>query len=401
MAVSFWRELAAGYREMLEAPWVYLAMALFVLVQYRRIQAIERASFGVRVTEIIREWGVSLGLGAVAGLFASACLIGLGVEFGRPDAFWLWGTLLVLAVIDVRLACLAYAASILVLLQWIVDHVAYGELARTGDWLAGLRGLHARALLLSVGLLHVAEGALAYFAGARQASPLFLRSRRGQAVGAYTLQKFWPVPLFVPFAGGGIAPFPALIGFSGVVMASLPRQAAREGGAALMAYGALTFAFALAALWRPWVVLAVALFAAAGHALVYGALRRHQTEATPFFVRPAHGVRVLAVLPGGPAATAGVVPGDVIVRIGGLTVNSPYDIHFAVDQNPAYAKLEIVDGRGETRFAGTPIYADAPRQLGVVAVPAERAVEYAGVQTLGVGRWLWRWWWRRRRTVVR
>lgn len=400
MAVTLFWQAAEGYGALARSPWIYLAAVLFVWLQYRRIQSVERASFGVRVTSVVREWLVTLAASFVAGVVLTVGLLALGVIVGRYDVLWMWGVLFVLLAVDVRYACVAYAASVLAL-----AHVAAAAYAATGGelWapLATLVVVHGRSLLFLAGVLHVVEGLLIWFSGHRAASPLFIRSRRGQIVGAYILQKFWPVPLVLLTAVGSPLPFPALIGFNGLAIGSLPRAASRKTAAVVLLYGALVTALALLSLWRPWVLAASAVLAFAAHGGLYWFVRRQELDASPLFVRPARGVRILAVIPGSPAHAVGLRPGEVVRRIGVTPVNSPYDIHFAIDQNPAYVKIEVLDERGEARFVGTPIYHRDPHQLGIVAVPDERADEYTEVYNVRAMRWLWRWWQVRKQALVR
>ena len=400
MAVTLFWQAAEGYGALARSPWIYVAAVFFVWLQYRRIQTVERAFFGVRVTSAVREWLVSLLASLLVGVALTMGMLALGVIVGRYDVLWMWGVLFVLLAVDVRYACVGYAASVLALAHVIaaVYAAAGGEL-----WgpLATLVTVHGRSLLFLAGVLHVAEGALIWFAGHRAASPMFIRSRRGQVVGAYVLQKLWPVPLVLLTAAGSPLPFPALIGFNGLAIGSLPRAASRRTAAAVLLYGALVTALALVSLWRPWVLAASAVLAFAAHAGLYWFADKLERDASPLFVRPARGVRILAVIPGSPADAVGLRPGEVVRRIGSTPVNSPYDIHFAIDQNPAYVKMEVLDERGEARFVGTPIYHRDPHQLGIVAVPDSRADEYAEVYNVRVMRWLWRWWQVRRQALAR
>ncbi len=387
----FW-QAAAGYGALARSPWIYLAMVLLVWLQYKRIQRVERASFGMRVTSVLREWLASLAFALLAGIVLTAGLLALGVVIDRYDALWMWGVLGVLALIDMRYACVAYAASVLAL-----AHVAAAAYAGHGGrlWgpLATLPFVHGRSLLFLAGVLHIAEGVLVLFSGHRGASPLFVRSRRGQTVGAYILQKFWPVPLVLLTATGTPLPFPALIGFGGMAVGSLPRAVSRRTGMAVILYGALVTALALLSLWRPWVLAVSAILAFTAHGMLYAAIQRREwEEKSPLFVRPARGVRILAVIAGSPAHAMGLQPGEVLRRIGATPVNSSYDIHFAIDQNPAYVKMEVLDERKEARFVGMPVYHRDPHQLGIIAVPDERAHAYMEVHSVRVMQWLWRWW---------
>jgi hypothetical protein len=62
----------------------------------------------------------------------------------------------------------------------------------------------------------------------------------------------------------------------------------------------------------------------------------------------AQGAEVAAVVPGGPAAAAGIVPGDVITQVGQQAVNSPASLQSAI------ADLQVGD-RVEVRYEQGPL----------------------------------------------
>ncbi|MHB1630188.1 MAG: hypothetical protein ACYCVB_17760 [Bacilli bacterium] len=396
--MAVWHQLALGYRHLWAAPAVYIAVGLLVLLQYTRASRLEKASFGLRITAPVRTWLVSMGAGIAAALAATAALYMLSVRVTVYEVTVLWIIMAVLWLIDVRFSCIAYAAPLL-----IVGGEALRMAANPATMLgmfAPLGSIHAASLLILCGVAQLSEGVLTQLLGARDPAPLFVQSRRGQVVGAFVLQKFWPLPLLVSTASGMIVPFPLLVGFSKLALGSVPERSARAVPPLLLIHGALAAAAGLLLRGHPVGLAVAAALTLLSHGALYAFANHTETAAMPLFARPQRGVRILATLAGSPAEKMALKPGETIVRIGGAAVNSSYDIHFAIDQNPAYAKLEVVDLRGETRFEGTPLYTDDPHQLGVVIVPDEHAREYAQVFQLSVGSWLWRWWLPRRRVVA-
>ncbi len=396
--MTVWHQLALGYRHLWAAPVVYIAAGLLVLLQYLRASRLEKASFGLRITAPLRTWLVSMGAGIAAALVVTVALYMLSVRVTVYEVTVLWIIMAVLWLIDVRLSCIAYAASLLVVCGEVL-RAAVNPALMPGVF-APLDAIHASSLLILSGAAQLSEGVLVQLLGARDPTPLFVQSRRGQVVGAFVLQKFWPLPLLVSTASGMIVPFPLLIGFSKLAMGSVPERSAHAVSPLLLIHGLLVAVAGFFLRSHPVGLAVAAALTFLSHGALYAFANHTETAAMPLFARPQRGVRILATLAGSPAEKMALKPGETIVRIGGATVNSSYDIHFAIDQNPAYAKLEVMDLRGEPRFEGAALYTDDPHQLGVAVVPDEHAREYAQVFQLSVGTWLWRWWQPRRRVVA-
>lgn len=393
-----WRDLAFGYLRYLESPWLYLVLAAFVLLQYQRVQSVERSAFGVKVTRPVADWGVSLAFGLLSGLVATTLLALLHAKIGLPDVAFLWIVTVVLGLFNVRLTCLSYSAGALAVLQWVAVLVVQGG-AHLGV-LGPILQVHVGSLILLAAVLHVVEGVLVYFFGARNASPLFVQSPRGQIVGAFLLQKFWLVPTVLAIAPGLALPFPVLIGYSALTSSAVPRQSARASGFLTAVYGVVMLLLTALMLHfnRYFAIVGVLLIVL--HEALGIWLKVMDEHAPALFVRPARGVKVLATLPASPAEKMGLMPGETIFRIGGMGVNSPYDVHFAIDRNPAYVKMEVAGLDGEMRFVGSPLYASDPHQLGVIVVPDERAREFAQIYRMSVRKWLGRWIGSKRRFVA-
>jgi putative serine protease PepD len=62
---------------------------------------------------------------------------------------------------------------------------------------------------------------------------------------------------------------------------------------------------------------------------------------------------VPAVSPGGPAAQAGLRPGDVVVRFGGLPINSAYALLDAIRSRPPGARVAVVYRRNGSTMTAT------------------------------------------------
>ncbi|WJH36327.1 PDZ domain-containing protein [Paenibacillus sp. CC-CFT747] len=254
--------------------------------------------------------------------------------------------------------------------------------------------VHVPSLLVLTAVLHLMEGLLVRRQGARLALPLFLESKRGKLVGGYQLQGFWPVPLVMlvptgggpltlpwePLFSGGQGPagwsllaFPAIIGFSQLTTAYLPKDKLRQSSGLLWAYALAVAALAgLAGLWEPLGLLGAGLAALLHEAMIrYGS--REEDRKQPLYVHDGRGMHILAVLPNSAAQEAGLQAGEIVHRVNGVRVRSKEEFHDALRINPAFCKLEVLNHEGHSKFVSRALYADAHHQLGLILSPDDRA----------------------------
>ena len=105
------------------------------------------------------------------------------------------------------------------------------------------------------------------------------------------------------------------------------------------------------------------------HELLSWWLGRREQRRDSLFSESKLGVKVLDTVRGSVAHAMGVLPGEVITHANQIPVHSTYDLHFAFEQNPTYAKLQVLDLRGEVRFIGKPVYEGERHQLGIIFAP--------------------------------
>lgn len=404
----FWSLLGNFY-----SPLFYAAI-LFIYWQYRQQNLLERKLFGVRVTSALSQTGWSLLLGICGGALATLLLSLLGVILHPKDFLYMWVVALCLAFINVRYLCFAYAGGVISLVSLVFQHLtpitpAHPFFAMVYRDLLEVQVVHVLAL---VGVLHLVEAVLVLLQGGEGAAPVFVVSKRGRLVGGFVLQKYWIMPLAamvasgassaLPVPGGGgviplgstgggqFMPVPVLSGYSGVVLAHHPREKARRTSRFLALYALILLLCVIAGTRIPallWLAAFLSPFLHEG--LVYWE-RMDEWERTPRFVQPHKGLRILDVLPHSPACTMGLHRGEVILKANGVMVNTPFDLHFAIDQNPAFIRLEVVDERGEPRLVHKPLYEGEHHALGLILVPDEGCGHYVQLETFSPWRSFWR-----------
>ncbi len=392
----------AWLQEAGRAAWAWPALSFLVLCvlvtlwHIGRTVAWQRRMLRVRMHRpaALVSWRLLGGL--AAGAAVSAAGLGLGFALDARALALFWILLALLAVFRLRLARAGMAAGLLALGQLALSSLG---VPRPDDeasfaWLAWMvdawTGLDAMGLLLLAGLLHLAEGLLLLVEKARFANPLVMAGKRGKRIGAWEVAAVWPVPLlllvpgdlslpWIPVlsdsaAGGwGLLLFPVPVGSGARTVAFWPEAKARFTARLSLLYGVIVAVLAAAAgLWRevlpalPWVA---ALAAVVFHELAALWNRWREQGRRLLYAHDGRGLAVLAVQPGTAAAEMGLRCGEIIRRVNGVSVSDRAQFHAALQRQPAYTRLEVLDRSGEVRYTQRARYAGEPHTLGVVPAP--------------------------------
>lgn len=397
--------LAGAVGQLFLQPFYYISM-IMVLLLYRRQVILERRLFHVRLNNwIAQTWRTVLG-GLLAGICVSLISAFIGMTLTVEGILCIWAVAIVLLLIRVRYLCLAYSVGLLGVIQFVLDR--FPSFVGSGwgaEVIRAVRELNIPALLCLVGLLHLAEGLLVRWQGASFAGPLFFEGKRGKLVGGYQMQSLWPVPLLLlipahttggvlpwtPLFGGdawqegfGFVALPIIIGFSEMTSGMLPKVKARLTSNRLMVYGLAVLALALLSHWWGWLLLPAALVSFLAHEGLVWFSRFEEQEASPLFVNPVGGLKVLAILPGSPAQEMGIQAGETISKVNGVPVPTKEEMHAALRMNPAFCKLEVLNLKGELKFLQRAIYAGEHHQLGVILAPDDKAPVAVRLQPLSL-----------------
>ncbi|MEK0313805.1 PDZ domain-containing protein [Cohnella sp. 56] len=395
-----WLRLAAeNLGALLLSPFLYIALVM-VWWHSRQSNVLQRRLFHVRLRGALPMTAARVAAGFIAGFALSALGFAAGAPLTAPTLVCVWAATFVLALFKLRYVCLAYAAGALSVVQAVLGWTGVPDGGETGDriWRA-LTDIDAPSLLLLAGLLHIAEALLVRLQGARYATPLFLEGKRGKPIGAYALSGLWPVPLLwlVPAGGGSglelpwtplfgmgggpaasvagwtLVAFPVLIGFTDRTETRWPEAKAKETSGSLLLYGIVIAGLAVcAAFWEPLTIVAgLAAFGLHEGLVLLGRLRERGRQ--PVYVQDGRGVVILAVLPGTPAAEMGLLAGETVSKANGVRVRSKEELHAALQLQPAFSKLEVLNRDGNVKFAQRAKYAGEHHQLGLILAPDEDA----------------------------
>ncbi|UOF91355.1 PDZ domain-containing protein [Fodinisporobacter ferrooxydans] len=399
--------LFQGYLYLPMNPFFYLAIVA-LWIQYKRQMQIERDMFGLRIHSVADQMLRTILFGCMAGMIGTVFISVFSIAVSSTDLLLIWIVSVLLSLFHIRYLCFAYAGGLIGFLSICLKFIhppAYLPAVGMDIWNA-LRDVSAADLLALVALLHILEALLVWLQGSEGALPVFVEGRRGKIVGGFVLQKFWLVPMvsFVGvmgqthglagdagayhpfgiqllsfphvFTAYHIAPFPVMLGYSTWTLTKNTKQKVKQSAGLVAVYGICLLALVELGLKYPILLLLASICSIVVHEWIILFDNKQERMGAPIYIKPLKGLKLLAVLSGTPAEIMGLQAGDTIVRVNGIPVNTPYDFHFAISQNPAYVKLDVLDERGELRLAGKPLYAGDHHQLGVILVPDETALQY-------------------------
>jgi len=343
-------------------PWPVFILIVSFLAARRRV--VEQHLLGRCRIPFWREVAGDAVSGITAGYAGSLVLLYLGITVSTEGFIYIPILSFMLMLIDLRYLCLAYAGGLLSLISLAT----------------GLPALHIPGLFALVAVLHFVESALILAGGDQRALPVYLRRPEG-TVGGYLLQRVWPMPLLclgittaastqsvvylqspswwplipINLASGMIfMVFPAAValGYGDLSLTSSPRVKAVRTAGLLGLYSVVLLALAVAAVRIPVCAWMAAFFAPCGHELVLFTARQIELHGKPAFAHMAAGVKVLAVMPGSRAATAGIRPGAVIAEVNGHPVESKADLLARLGESILLTTIVTrpPDGREERRI---------------------------------------------------
>ncbi|NLA12330.1 MAG: PDZ domain-containing protein [Firmicutes bacterium] len=353
---------------------IFWLVVLLVYLQYRRVAGMEKKFFGRALNPVGRQVAVSTGWGLLAGLLASLFMLLLGLSLSQIGLLYIWPVALLLLLIHPRFLCFSYAGGIVAFVTLALRHLVLPFFPLLGEHslIAPLLEIHIPALLALVGVLHLIESLLIYLSGHRGSTPLYFKLAGGEVVGAFSLQKFWPIPLVALLAtvvleaevqgvtmpdwwpllkptlelGPGESlqfmalPVLAALGYSDLALSSSPREKSIGTAAYLSLYSVVLIGLALAAELWPWLTLAGVLFAPLGHEAVIHLGNRRERSREPVYRSGTGAVPLMMVLPRSAASWAGLRSGDLIHRVNDAPVHSDLDLLYSIEQSYFMVLLE-------------------------------------------------------------
>ncbi|MET3575637.1 PDZ domain-containing protein [Bhargavaea ullalensis] len=369
-------------------PLFYIILLFSVLLGYVRVKR-ERRDFRVRVDEgltelrnVLRE---SWPYAAVLSVLIAAA--GLAVPKGWLVLFC---AAMLIAVLSFQFALGSpvYAAGAALVVYWLLGHYRVNsDIPLLGWTYGGMTEDVAFTVPLIAGMLLIAEGLLIRRRAAEDASPLLLKTARGLKGAAYRTQRLWLLPVLFVVPGKAIAEWlpywpqitlgessfalvfiPVVIGFRQTAKHRMPESLYPGLGKAVLWTGILASAASFLSFWRMeagWAVIAAAVIVRAAISI-----RAASAESKGnFAVSPrSEGVTVAAVLPGSPADKMGILPGETIRKVNGVTVKDERELYDAIQVNAAHCRVEVLNRDGELRLCQHVIFRHDHHRIGLLVI---------------------------------
>lgn len=393
---------------MLREPIFWIVVVL-VWLQYRRINDMREAFYGIPLKFNWSEPATALILGLLGGIAGSMLMVLIGVTLTGSGLMYIWPLAILLMLVDARFLCFAYAGGILAL----------------SSLLFGFPRVNVSQVLALVAVLHMVESLLIFISGHLGAVPAFFRDRSGRVVGGFTLQKFWPIPIAAlafmagsevppgsvdmpgwwPLISPGVEaenivyiliPVVAALGYGDMAITRSPRQKGRVSAGYLALYSVVLLMLAVLADRSLLLGILAALFSPLGHELVIHIGRKLEMQGVAVYVPRSGGLALLDVIPESPAWHAGMRSGDLLVAVNGVPVHSRADLAAMLYIVNPPIQVDYVDGKGRRIRRELLPYNNELHPLGILPVP--EGDEQAAVVDLGTAGPLGRWFsdfWRR------
>ncbi|MDR6225608.1 PDZ domain-containing protein [Desmospora profundinema] len=365
---AFWGEWMDTWTQMLVHP-LWLAAILLAAWQFAWKSLQEEQRYGGKLNPPTPLFLQSLAWGIAAGWLLTPLLLTLPLSIQWNELFWVWGVALFLCCIRLRFACFAYSAGLLSLVSLTWQSMGEPVPAGAGGvvWNA-LYHFSVSDWMAVVVALHLAEWWLVRVDGQQGGTPVTAKDPHNEILGGYRLQKVWPLPLFIP-SPVGVIPLPVLTGFARINLSRPPEQQKRRSSSLILLFALILLSLVVTARWWEPLLWLTAAFSVIGHEALYLLGRHREKKRFPLYGAVPDGVKIWVVLPGTPADSMGLKPGDVLLRVNGQPTRSGPELKAAIRRSAAFAKLELKDEQGEAKLAQCPVYEGDPPLLGIVPAP--------------------------------
>lgn len=388
--------------------YIFLLMAW---LQYNRQTRFERKLYHRRLTQPWEQWLHTVIHGLWGGVLASIICLLLGISVQSFDLWVIAGLSFLFSLFHIQYFCFAYAGGLYVIVATLAKLWPYqSPVMMINSICEHLSNVSLPSIIGLIALFYLMESILLRRNRGRGASPIPLNGKRGRLVGAYQLQKFWFLPMFMfvsvppgtdmsltlptwwPMllsgAGAGLTVgfwgFPIILGFSDLMISQLPETKAKHSAKSLFLFGMLLLVFAFASKWSIEVGIMAGILALFGHTLLIRWSSWKQWRETPIFVQLGKGVVILAVLPDSPAEKMGILPGDILMKVNGVDMNRSEDLYPALQLYSAFCKMEVKNVEGHIKYLQRAVYQGEHHQLGLILAPDEQTPYYVDLKSVSI-----------------
>ncbi|GAA0285405.1 hypothetical protein GGQ92_001094 [Gracilibacillus halotolerans] len=366
-------------------PYVYIFLALVWLSGYIRIKK-DRQSFQVKVFPYFKETTGTWSVAIISGIIISLLSVAAGFILPLYVVIFI-GLLLFVSFLINSFGWLSpgYILPFAALTIFFVNE--YGENYLSEFLLSAFEQVDLSLLAILMSLLLFSEAWLIRRGKGIDSFPELKKSKRGKYVGQHRLKKITIIPFFVLLPAGLLEPImpwwpllevggesfgliliPYVLGFEYKIKSMLTSAASKQLAAQHFRLAFLVLAAGVTGYFYPISTLIAFILAFLGKEFIHFLFKLRDERAPMYFQPGSKGVQVLGVLPNSPAVDLGLLPGERIISVNDLTVDSEEEFYHAVSKSRASCKLTVEDLNGELRFARRALYEGEHHELGVLFI---------------------------------
>ncbi|QQY80048.1 hypothetical protein EDD65_101134 [Keratinibaculum paraultunense] len=337
----------------LKSPFFWVVVGI-IYFQYRKISNIERNILGENRKSPLYNTLISLIFGLIGGILGSVILILSGITINPKDFYLMLPLAIILSLIDSRFICFSYAGGIISLISLVIG---YGNINVSG-------------IMFIVGVLHLVESFLILLDGKRSKIPIFVE-RKGEIVGGFMMNRFWPLPFNVFINNSYIYPaiVIAILGYGDYALTTYPEKKTVKTAGRLSLFSIILLLFANLSVNYPIFKYIAALFAPIGHEITIMIGKREEERGKYLFKASDYGLKILDSCPNSIGETMGLKPGDILLSINGHRIYSKEDMEEILFFRPKYIWIEVFDIEKGLITKEYKDYQRGIRNLGLVVVP--------------------------------
>ncbi|GFN34329.1 PDZ domain-containing protein [Tepidimicrobium xylanilyticum] len=336
----------------LKSPLLWVVIGV-IYIQYRKYGKMEEGILGCYKVSPFLNVLLSTIYGLIGGILGSILLMYFGITIRAMDFYFILPLALFLSLIHPRFICFSYAGGIISIISLIF----------------GWPEINISEIMFIIGVLHLVESFLILVDGKSSKIPVFME-RRGEIVGGFSMNRFWPVPFTILINSGYLHPVTvfAILGYGDFVLSNFPEKKARIT-ASMLSLFSLTLLI-LARLSREYFIFKylAAIFSPVAHEIIIK-IGRKMEEKDYIFTSVDEGLRVLDTLPKSIGEKIGLNPGDIILALNGCRVYSNRDIETLLFFRPKYIWMEVYDLNKRFVTKEYKDYQNGISHLGIVVVP--------------------------------
>ena len=323
----------------------FIAVIAIIYFQYYKIGKLEKEVLEESRSALLKTI-ISAVFGIFGGIVVTIVFIYLGVAVDPKEFMYILISAIILSLINPRYMCFAYAGGLLSLSNIVFDYPK----------------IDVKQIMAIVAVLHMIESILVFLDGNSSNLPTYYN--KGELIGGFNMNRFWPIP-FVVFLGDDlIRPITLMeiISYGDFTVSSYPRIKTIKTSILLFIYSSILLLLAM----KLESGIIPAIFAIVGHEFIILMNQYREKKRTPLFTIPRKGTRILGVKPRSVGKTLGLKTGDILISINEIRIWSKRDLHDLTYMNPKEYRIRYFNHKTGIKHK---IYRGKRKTLGLVLLP--------------------------------